>query len=72
MKLTIEVFCILKPILILKLFCINILSINPKVLPNRTILVEVISKIYTLIQPFVILLGSSKNLLEANSTLTQS
>ena len=71
MKLTIEVFCILKPILILKLFCINILSINPKVLPNRTILVEVISKIYTLIQPFVILLGSSKNLLEANSTLTQ-
>ena len=71
MKLTIEVFCILKPILILKLFCINILSINPKVLPNSTILVEVISKIYTLIQPFVILLGSSKNLLEANSTLTQ-
>ena len=71
MKLTIEVFCILKPILILKLFCINILSINPKVLPNRTILVEVISKIYTLIQPFVILLGSSKNLLEANSTLIQ-
>ena len=71
MKLTIEVFCILKPILILKLFCINILSINPKVLPNRTILVEVISKIYIFIQPFVILLGSSNNLLDANSTRIQ-
>ena len=43
-KFTIEVFCILKPILILKLCCINILRINPKVLPNRRILIEVISK----------------------------
>ena len=71
MKFTTEVFLMLNPILILKLFCIKILSINPKVLPNKTILIEVISKIYILIQPFVILLGSSNNLLEANSTLTQ-
>jgi len=70
-KLTIEVFCILNPILIFKLFCINILSINPKVLPNKTIIIEGISKIYIFIQPFVILLGSSNNLLFANSTLTQ-
>ena len=70
-KFTIEVFWILKPILILKLFCINILSINPQVLPNKTIIIEVISKIYIFIQPFVILLGSSNNLFEANSTLTQ-
>ena len=49
----------------------NILSINPKVLPNKTIIMEVISKIYIFIQPFVILLGSSNNLFEANSTLTQ-
>ena len=61
---------ILNPILILKLFCINILIINPKVLPNKTILIEVISKIYIFIQPFVILLGSSNNLLEDNSTLS--
>ena len=40
MKLTIEVFWILKPILIFKLFCIKILNINPKVLPNKTILIE--------------------------------
>ena len=71
MKFTIEVFLILKPILIFKLFCMKILSINPKVLPNKTILIDVISKIYIFIQPFVILLGSSNNLLEANSTLTQ-
>ena len=72
MKFTIEVFLILQPILISKLFCKNILSINPKVLPNKRILIEVISKIHILIQPFVILLGSSRNLLEANSTLTQN
>ena len=71
MKLTIEVPWILNPILIFKLFCINILSINPKVLPNKTKLIEAISKVYIFIQPFVILLGSSNNLLEANSTLTQ-
>ena len=71
MKLTIEVPWILNPILIFKLFCINILSINPKVLPKKTKRIEVISKIYIFIQPFVILLGSSNNLLEANSTLTQ-
>ena len=70
-KLTIEVFLILNPILIFKLFCITILSINPKVLPNKTILIEVISKTYIFIHPFAILLGSSNNLLEANSTLTQ-
>ena len=72
-KLTIEIFWILNPILILKLFCIKILSINPKVLPNKikNIECELIYKIYIFIQPFVILLGSSNNLLEANSTLTQ-
>ena len=49
----------------------NILRINPKVLPSKIILIELKSKIYIFIQPFKILLGSSKNLLEANSTLTQ-
>ena len=71
MKFTIEVLCILNPILIFKLFCINILSSNPKVLPKKKKLIEVISKVYIFIQPFVILLGSSNNLLELNSTLTQ-
>ena len=52
MKFTIVVFSILNPKLIFKLFCINILSINPKVLPNKRILIEVISKIYIFIQPF--------------------
>ena len=70
-KLTIDVFLISKPILFLKLFCIDILSINPKVLPTKSITIELKSKIYIFIQPFKILLGSSKNLLEANSTLTQ-
>ena len=49
----------------------NILSVNPKVLPSKIILIEIRSKIYIFIQPFKILLGSSKNLLEANSTLSQ-
>ena len=71
MKFTIEVLCILNPVLIFKLFCKNILSINPKVLPKKTKLIEVNSKVYILIQPFVILLGSPNNLLEPNSTLTQ-
>ena len=71
MKFTIEVFSVLNPILIFKLFCKYILNINPTVLPKKTILIEVKSKIYIFIQPFLILLGSSKNLLEANSTLTQ-
>jgi len=70
-KFTIEVLRILKPILFLKLFCMNILSINPKVLPSKIILIALKSKIYIFIQPFKILLGSSNNLLEANSTLTQ-
>ena len=70
-KFTIEVFLISKPILFLKLFCINILSVNPRVLPIKIILIELKFKIYIFIQPFKILLGSSKNLLEANSTLTQ-
>ena len=39
-KLIIEVFWILNPKLIFKLFCINILSNNPRVLPNKTTLVE--------------------------------
>ena len=70
-KFTIEVFWILNPKLIFKLFCIKILNINPIVLPNKTIIIELISKIYIFIQPFVILLGWSNNWLEANSTLTQ-
>ena len=70
-KFTIEILWISKPILFLKLFCINILSINPKVLPIKIIVIELKSKIYIFIQPFKILLGSSKYLLEANSTLTQ-
>ena len=70
-KFTTEVFLISKPMLFLKIFCINILSINPKVLPNKSITIELKSKIYIFIQPFKILLGSSKNLFEANSTLTQ-
>ena len=49
----------------------NILSINPKVLPKKIIIIELKDKIYILIQPIKILLGRSKNLLEANSTLTQ-
>ena len=70
-KFIIEVFCILKPIFILKFFCIYILIINPKALPNKIITIDTISKIYIFIQPFVTLLGSSNNLLEANSTLSQ-
>ena len=65
-KFIIEIFCILKPILILKLFCIYILAINPKVLPNKIIKIENRFKIYIFIHPFVILFGSSKNLLETN------
>jgi len=70
-KFTIEVFWISKPILFLKLSCMRILSINPNVLPIKIILIELKSKIYIFIQPFKILLGLSKNLLEANLTLTQ-
>ena len=70
-KFIIEVFWISKPKVLLKLFCMNNLSINPKVLPSKSIPIELKSKIYIFIQPFKILLGSSKNLLEANSTLTQ-
>jgi len=71
MKFTIEVFWISKPKFILKLVCMNILSINPKVLPNKMMTIEIKSKIYIFIHPFLILLGSSNNLLEANSTLSQ-
>ena len=66
MKLIIEVFWISKPIFFLKLFCINILRINPKVLPIKMIVIDQKSKLYIFIQPFVILLGLSNNLLEAN------
>jgi len=62
-KFTIEVFVISKPILFLKLFCMNILNINPKVLPSKIIHIELKSKIYIFIQPFKILLGLSNNLL---------
>ena len=70
-KFTIVVFWISKPIVFLKLFCINTLSINPKVLPIKTITIELKSKIYIFIQPLEILLGSSNNLFEDNSTLIQ-
>ena len=70
-KLIIDVFWILNPILIFKLFCINILSINPKVLPNKTIIIDLISKIYIFIQPFVILLGSSNKLLDDPNKITK-
>ena len=43
-KFTIEVFLISKPIFFLKLFCINILSSNPKVLPNKIIPIDIKSK----------------------------
>ena len=43
-KFTIEIFWILNPRLIVKLFCINNLSINPKVLPNKIIIIEATSK----------------------------
>ena len=72
MKLTIEVFSISKSILIFKFFCMNILSINPKVLPIKTIPIELKSKVYIFIQPFVILLGLSRRSLEDNLTLTQN
>ena len=43
-KLTIEVLFISEPTSFLKLFCINILSINPKVLPIKMITNELKSK----------------------------
>ena len=70
-KFTIELVCISKPTFILKLFCINILRSNPKVLPIKMINIELKSKSYIFIHPFLIILGSSKNLFEANSTLYQ-
>ena len=39
-KFTIEVFWISKPIFFFKLFCMNILVINPKVLPNKIRIIE--------------------------------
>ena len=71
MKFTIAIFWISKPIFLVKLSNINILNINPKVLPDNKKTNDLRSKIYIIIQPLVILLGSSKNLFEANSTLTQ-
>ena len=44
-KFTIEVFCISKPSFILKLFCMHILSINPKVLPIKMKNIELKTKI---------------------------
>ena len=44
-KFTIVIFLISKPILFLKLFCMNILSINPKVLPSKSINIELKFKI---------------------------
>ena len=46
-KLIIEVFWISKPILILKLFWMNILSINPRVLPSKIIHIDVKSKLHS-------------------------
>ena len=39
-KLIIEIILISKPKFILKLFCINILSNNPNVLPNKIKVIE--------------------------------
>ena len=47
-KFTIEVFCISKPIFILQLFCINILSVKPKALPSKMIPIEKRSKFTSL------------------------
>ena len=60
-KFTIVVFWILNPKLIFKLSCMYILNIRPKVPPNKTIMIDLKSKIYILIQPFLILFGSSNN-----------
>ena len=68
-KFTIDIFLISNTTLFLKLFCMNILNINPKVLPNRIIKIDILFKIYIFIHPFKTLLGSSNNLLEGNSTL---
>ena len=70
-KFTTEVFWISNSILFLKLLCMNILSINPKVLLIKMITIELKFKIYIFIQPFVIWFGSSNILLEANLTLNQ-
>ena len=56
-KFIIEIFWISEPIFCLKLFCIYILSINPKVPPIRIINIEIKSKIYIFIHPLEILLG---------------
>ena len=39
--------------------------------PNKIKIIDIMFKIYIFIHPFVTLLGSPNNLLEANSTLTQ-
>jgi len=44
-KFTIDIFLISNPILFLKLFCMNILNINPKVLPSKSTTMELKSKI---------------------------
>ena len=49
----------------------NNLKINPKVLPAKIQITENLSKLYILIQPFVVILGLSKKGLVANSTLAQ-
>ena len=49
----------------------NNLKIRPKVLPNKILKTVSKSKLYILIQPFVVRVGSSINRLVANSTLAQ-
>ena len=49
----------------------NNLKIIPKVLPNKIYIKVFKSKLYILIQPFVVIVGCSINRLVANSTLAQ-
>ena len=48
------------------------LKVSPKVLPSKIFITLSKSKLYILIQPFVVLLGSSINRFVANSTLAQT
>ena len=47
------------------------LNIRPKVLPNKILIKAYKSKLYILIQPFVVIVGCSINRLVVNSTLAQ-
>ena len=69
---TIKDFLKLKNVFVLKLYFMNSLKVSPIVLPNKIWITASKSKLYTLSQPFLVLLGSSINRFVANSTLTQT